>query len=241
MGDFDGQTAVVTGASSGIGRAIALALSGRGAELCLIGRDPGRLDEVATSVRSSGVLARVYRADLTRDEDLANLAPDLLRDCRSVHILVHCAGAFFMGSWEHFPVAQFDELYRIHVRAPFVLTQTLLPMLRSSRGQVVFINSSVGLTTRAGVGAYAACKHAVKALADTLRDEVNAAGVRVLSVYPGRTATPQQAVIHAQEGKVYRPDLLVQPEDVAATVMTSLSMPRTAEVTNLSVRPFHKT
>jgi NADP-dependent 3-hydroxy acid dehydrogenase YdfG len=77
-------------------------------------------------------------------------------------------------------------------------------------------------------------------LADALRDEVNPAGVRVLSVYPGRTATDQQASIYELEGRAYVPETLLQPEDVAATVVGALTLPRTAELTDLRVRPMRK-
>jgi NADP-dependent 3-hydroxy acid dehydrogenase YdfG len=116
----------------------------------------------------------------------------------------------------------------------------LLPMLRSRHGQVVFINSSVGTRAPANVGQYAATKHALKAIADSLRDEVNADGMRVLSVFLGRTATPMQAAIYEMEGRTYRPELLLQPEDVAAVVINALTLPRTAEVTDISIRPFKK-
>ena len=102
------------------------------------------------------------------------------------------------------------------------------------------MNSTVGLQARAGVGAYAASKHALRAVADALREEVNPDGVRVLSVYPGRTATPQQAAIHAEEGTPYRPERLLQPADVAAAVVHALTMDRTAEITDLRVRPMQK-
>ena len=116
----------------------------------------------------------------------------------------------------------------------------MFPLLRSSRGQIVFINSSVGLTTRPGVGQFSATQHALKAFADTLRAEVNAAGVRVLSVYPGRTATPRQEAIHRAEGRAYFPERLLQPEDVAVVVINALALNRTAEVTDIQIRPFAK-
>ena len=92
-------------------------------------------------------------------------------------------------------------------------------MLRTRRGQVVFVNSTIGLSTRAGAGQFAATQHALRAVADTLRDEVNPDGIRVTSVYPGRTATPRQATLHAHEGRTYRPERLMQPDDVAAMVV----------------------
>jgi NADP-dependent 3-hydroxy acid dehydrogenase YdfG len=102
----------------------------------------------------------------------------------------------------------------------------------------VFINSSVIMRTRANVGQFAATQHSLKAIADSLREEVNPDQVRVLSVFPGRTASPRQAIIHEMEGKPYHPERLMQPEDVAGVVINALSLPRSAEVTDISLRPF---
>lgn len=110
-------------------------------------------------------------------------------------------------------------------------------MLKTRRGQIVFINSIAGIYAMPHVGQYAATQHALKAVTDSLRAEVNAAGVRFLSVYPGRTATPMQEAVHEREGRVYVPERLMQPEDVAAAVLSALGLPRTAEVTDLHIRP----
>jgi NADP-dependent 3-hydroxy acid dehydrogenase YdfG len=83
-------------------------------------------------------------------------------------------------------------------------------------------------------------QHALKALADSLREEVNAEGLRVLSVFLGRTATPMRMAIHRMENRTYHPESLLQPEDVAAVVMIALSLPRTAEVTDIHIRPLSK-
>ena len=136
--------------------------------------------------------------------------------------------------------AQFDAQYRTNVRAPFVLTQRLLPQLKAAQGQVVFVNSSAGRTARAGVAQYAATQHALKAVADSLREEVNADGVRVLNLFVGRTATRMQAELHALEGKAYEPGALIQPGDVAALALQALTMPRSVEVTDITLRPMRK-
>jgi NADP-dependent 3-hydroxy acid dehydrogenase YdfG len=135
-------------------------------------------------------------------------------------------------------LTDFDFQYATNVRAPYALTQRLLPSLMAARGQIVFINSSVGLTAkRPDIGQYAATKHALKAIADSLREEVNPKGLRVLTVYLGRTATPMQETISRQEGRAYHPETLLQPEDVASVVLNALMLPPTAEVTDISIRP----
>jgi NADP-dependent 3-hydroxy acid dehydrogenase YdfG len=174
------------------------------------------------------------------DSAVQALAEQLHRDWDAIDILVHSAGVYAMGKLEAAPVTDLDLQYRTNVRAPYLLTQALLPLLRRRQGQVVFINSSVGLAARGQVGSYAATKHALRALADSFRDEVNVEGLRVLSVYLGRTASPMQAMIHTMESKTYHPEYLLQPSDVAAVVLNALCLPRTAEVTDIHIRPMRK-
>lgn len=238
MSEFASQIAVVTGASSGIGRAIARRLAQLGATLCLIGRNVESLRSLSEG--DSEIESRLvcYAIDLTKDKDLRALKMSLQRDFEQVHILVHAAGVISFGRIETAPLKDFDREYRVNVRAPYALTQAVLPMLIRAQGQMVFINSSVSLqTARANLGAYAATKYALRALADSLRSEVDSEGIRVLSVYPGRTASPMQEMIHRLEDKTYEPASLVQPEDIAEVVVQTLSLPRTAEVTDISVRP----
>jgi NADP-dependent 3-hydroxy acid dehydrogenase YdfG len=239
-GSLSGKSAVVTGASSGIGAAIAASLAAEGARLHLIGRNQAGLQAVAEASGKYSPRIRTYQADLSTDDGLEQLAASLLKDCERVDILVHSAGVIFTAPFETARREDFDCQYRTNVRAPYLLTQALLPMLRRDRGAVVFINSSAGLTTRASISQYSATKFALKAVADGLRAEVNEHGVRVLSVYPGRTASPQQAAIHQAEGKEYRPELLMQPGDVARIVVDALKVNTTAEVTDIQIRPMRK-
>ncbi|MDF5717831.1 MAG: SDR family oxidoreductase [Rhizonema sp. NSF051] len=240
MAVFKNQVAVVTGASSGIGKAIALELAASGAKLYLLGRKLDQLLAIAKIAEETSSQVICHQLDLELDEDIQKFKTRLETDFGQVNLLIHSAGVISLGEIKTASVEELDWQYRTNVRAPYALTQALLPMLISCQGQIVFINSSAGLTAKAGVGQYAATKHALKAIADSLRSEVNPVGVRVVSVFPGRTASPMQAVICEIEGKAYNPDRLLQPEDVAATVINALSLPRTAEVTDIHVRPFLK-
>jgi NAD(P)-dependent dehydrogenase (short-subunit alcohol dehydrogenase family) len=168
------------------------------------------------------------------------LAAQLRRDFSTIDVLIHSAGTIVNGALAVLPVEDLDRQYRTNVRAPYLLTQALLSLLKACQGQIVFMNSTVGLNAGANAGQYAATKHALRAIADSLRAEVNPQGVRVLSVYLGRTATPMQAAVHQTEGRAYHPDLLMQPEDVATVVLNTLSVPRTAEVTDIHLRPMIK-
>lgn len=238
MNSLHNQIAVVTGASSGIGRAIALALAAHGASLCLLGRKRESLEQVAEAAQ--GQNHRCYEVDLAVDREVDELIARIRRDTPSVDILIHSAGVIWLGGMDAATADQLDSHYKVNLRAPYVLTQGLLPALTAREGQVVFINSSAGLAAEANAGQYAASKHALKAVADSLRQEANPAGVRVLSLFPGRTASPMQAAVHAEEGKPYQPHVLIQPQDVAAVALHCLTLPRSIEVTEISMRPMVK-
>ncbi len=235
---FSGQTAVITGASSGIGRAIAHELAAFGAVVCLLGRRREILEQLALS-GNGRMLA--FPLDLSVPEQIEGFAADLRRvNCRP-DILIHSAGVIAVGATENASIAEFERQLRVNLSAPYLLTQSLLPMLKSRRGQIVFINSNAGLGGVRGSGQYSATKHALKAIADSLRQEINPDGVRVLDVFVGRTATPMQAALHAAEGKPYAPDRLIQPEDVASMIRHTLSLPRSVEVTAIHMRPMRST
>jgi NADP-dependent 3-hydroxy acid dehydrogenase YdfG len=238
---FAGQVAVVTGAAGGIGSAISLRLASAGATVCLVGRKPDALEAVAREAERVGGRCLLCPTDLMVSSDVATLRACLEHDPARVDVLIHCAGEHSLGGFTEAGVADLDRLYQINVRGAYAVTSALLPMLKAGRGQIVFLNSSMGLRVRAGgVAHYAASKHALRALADALREEINPDGVRVLSVFLGRTASPMQAATHHAEGRSYRPETLIQPTDVASLVSHVLALPRTAEVTDIHMRPFKK-
>jgi NADP-dependent 3-hydroxy acid dehydrogenase YdfG len=164
----------------------------------------------------------------------------LLTSLPGLDVLILNSGVIHLGTTQEALLQDFRDQLESNVVAPYSIVQGCLPMLLASRGQVVFINSSAGKSAGPGVGQFSATQHATRALADSLRAEVNERGVRVTVVHPGRTATPRQAAIHQLEGKDYVPERLMQPEDVAATVMAVLTLPRTAEVTEVAIRPMLK-
>jgi short-subunit dehydrogenase len=238
MNRFVGQNAVIAGASSGIGRAIALELCSRGASVWLLARRRDALEQVAAEAERAGGRASPWPLDLCDDEQVAAFSARVVR--QGVDILVHSAGTHAPGAIAGTPVSRLDEHYRANLRAPYLLTHLLLETLAARQGQIVFVNSSIVRAARANTSQFAVTQHALKAFADTLREEVNSQGIRVLSIYPGRTATPRQAAIHAQAGRPYLEEWLMQPTDVARAVADALAADRTTEVTDIHLRPMRK-
>jgi NADP-dependent 3-hydroxy acid dehydrogenase YdfG len=234
------RIALVAGASEGIGRAIAAGLAGRGFDLYLVARRAEPLEALVADIGQSGTEIATRQVDLTDDTDRRRLIDELQSRPTGVDLVVHSAGLTFRADLIDASLDDFDRQYQANVRAPFDLVRGLVPALVKAQGQVVFVNSSAGMGTPANAGQYAATMHAQRALASALRDEVNPHGVRVTTIFPGRTATPRQQRIHEHEGRPYRPERLLQPEDVAAMIVAAVELPRTAEVTEIVIRSMLK-
>ena len=236
-GLFAGQTAFITGASSGIGRAIARELGAGGARLILAGRIRGALEVTAEPVVAAGGQVELCPFDLLDPAATDGALAAVRERHRRIDLLIHSAGVVTLGAVASASLEDLDLNYRINLRAPFQVTQALLGPVRAAKGQLVFVNSGAGLNARAGWSHYAASNHGLKALADALREERKADGVRVLTVYPGRTATPMQARVRQLEGAAYRPEDFIRPEDVSLMVCQALALPRTADVVEINIRP----
>ncbi|MEU8876420.1 SDR family oxidoreductase [Streptomyces javensis] len=225
-------THLITGAGSGIGAAVTERLAERGDELWLLARDAGRAKELAE--RFPGV--RTVVGDLADPDRLSwALGHQTLPD--RLDSLLHIAGVVDLGEVGELTPKAWNRQLAANLVAPAELTRLLLPQLRLAQGHVVFVNSGAGLRANAQWAAYAASKHGLKALADVLRWEESGNGVRVTTVYPGRTATPMQVKVHQQEGKEYDAERWIAPETVATTILTALDLPHDAEITDLQVRP----
>ncbi|MER6050912.1 SDR family oxidoreductase [Streptomyces sp. BHT-5-2] len=225
-------THLITGAGSGIGAAVARRLAERGEELWLLARDVGRAKELAERFPGAHTLV----GDLSAPEKL-DWALGHQRLPERLDSLQHIAGVIELGAVGDLPAKAWQRQLTVNLVAPAEITRLLLPLVRVAKGDVVFVNSGAGLTAHANWGGYAASKHGLKALADSLRAEEHDNGVRVTSVYPGRTATPMQESTHRQEGKDYDASKWIDPESVATAILTAIDLPRDAELKDVVVRP----
>ena len=221
-------THLLTGGGSGIGRVLAQRLLDRGDEVLAVVRSGERAVELSGEL--PGLVPLV--ADLAFPESVASLPlPDTLDS------VVHSAGVVELGPVADLDVETWATTLRVNLVAPAALTRAALPALRAGRGTVVFVNSGAGQVAHPTWAAYAASKHGLRALADSLRGEEAGHGVRVTSVYPGRTATPMQEKVHAQEGKDYDASQWARPETVAEAILGVLDLGPDATVTDVSVKP----
>ena len=184
-----------------------------GACVTAVGRDKERLKALSSSGGSGSVI--LQELDLTDDTSRRAFVDDLSEGPR-IDLLVLSAGIHSRGDHTDAPIPTLDSLYATNVRAPYALIQELLPMLRAGGGDIVVVNSTQGVRAAGGVGQYAATQHAVRAITDSLRQEINSDGVKVCIIHLGRAATPLQEKIFREEGRPYAPELLLQPEDVAS-------------------------
>lgn len=203
----------------------------------MIGRSADRLRELASSLSGHNGKVDCITADLARIGDIQSLSETTALRFDHIDILVNCASLYRPATWTDATVESLDEHYETNVRGTYALTKMLLPSLIESGGDIVFVNSSIVKSSGSAAGQYAATKHALIGLADSLRAEINEKGVRVMSVYPGRTATRMQEMIHRHENRTYDPASLLQPGDIADVVIACIALPRTAEVTDVHIRP----
>jgi uncharacterized protein len=181
-----GAGCVITGASGGIGRAVAAALARRRARLVLVGRDEARLAAVAERTGGAAV-----PADLGRDEDVERVARESAALLGRTDVLVHAAGVGLAGPFERVGVRELEEIVAVDLLAPMRLTRLLLPgMLKRGHGAIVVVASIAGHVGVAGEAVYAGVKGGLIVFAESLRFEVAPRGVRVLVASPGIVDTP---------------------------------------------------
>lgn len=233
MNGLSGRVALVTGASRGIGRAIALALAGRGVKVALAARSAAELEKVRSEIQKIGGQAGVFPADLEDPESPRLVVSGVVEEFHGLDILVNNAGAALPRPISSTTVEEWDRLISINARAPFLLCREALPHLKKSgHGRIVNISSVVGYKGYVNQGAYTASKHALAGFTKVLAQEVLADGIRVHLVSPGGVDTALAGAM--------RPDLdrqeLTTPGEIAETIVFLLCQEGNAVIDEVNVR-----
>jgi NAD(P)-dependent dehydrogenase (short-subunit alcohol dehydrogenase family) len=217
--DLSGQSAIVTGAGTGIGRGIALALGAASVKVVLNGRRQEPLEEAATEIRKQGGEALVVAGDVSQEDKVIRVVNTAVETFGGVDILVNNAGVGRSGFLHKLPVAVWDEVMNINLRGPFLLARYTLPLMRERRqGHIINISSESGMEYYQEDSAYGVSKHALNALGEYIQRENQELGIRVDTICPGMVVTPM-----TEGSPGLNNDKCLFPEDIADLVMWLLS------------------
>jgi NADP-dependent 3-hydroxy acid dehydrogenase YdfG len=241
-GQLTGKVALVTGASSGIGRATALALAEAGADVAIGARRTDRLTELSEEITKHGVRVLAVDLDVT-DEAACNRAVErTVTDLGGLDILVNNAGVMLLGQIEGADTEDWRRMVNTNVLGLMYMTHAGLPHLLERRGVVVQMSSVAGRIARLGSGAYNASKWAVNAFSESLRQEVTGRGVRVVLIEPGVVETELREHITQPAAKEQIQSMAdsmrqLQPEDVATAVLYAVAQPEHVAINEVLIRP----
>jgi NADP-dependent 3-hydroxy acid dehydrogenase YdfG len=242
-----GTTALVTGASSGIGAATAVALAEQGADVALVARRKDRLDEVADLVRDAGGTPLVVESDITDAGQAAAAVEQTVERFGQLDIVVNNAGVMLLGPVEDAPLEEWDRMIAINLQGLLYVTHAALPHLLSAASgprataDIVNISSIAGRSARRGMGVYNLTKHGVGAFAESLRQEVSERHVRVALVEPGVVSTElfshiRPEVLSASSNPFGANLQMLQAQDIADAVTYIVTRPSRVVVNELLVR-----
>ena len=245
VGPLAGRVALVTGASSGLGRATAVALAQAGADVVVLARGQHDLEQAAAEVARAGGRGLVVVADLADAQALVGAVARVVEALGRVDVLVNAAGTDVPGPVAELAVQDFDRVVAVNLRAPFVLAKAVLPHMRAAGGgTIVNVSSVAGKRGWAGAAAYCASKFALTGLTQALAAEGRADGIRACVLYPGAMATSWGVWSPAERERTQgeRPPArwALPPQEVAALIVWLAAAPATLVVNEAVVSPLEE-
>lgn len=231
--DLTGKVALVTGASKGIGKIIAIALAERGATVCISARDEKKLKLLVEKIEKIGGKAFYISADLTSEKDIDSLFEQFIEKEKRIDILVNNAGSGIFKDFDELDTDDYEKTFDLNVKSMFLICQkSLRLMIPRKSGHIINISSVQGMRAYKKHSLYSASKHAVMGLTKALAVETQEHNIRVSVILPGGVDTDFIDIV--------RPDLdrkkLIRPEDIAKTVIYFLSLSEQAMVDQIYIR-----
>jgi clavulanate-9-aldehyde reducatase len=244
MAALDGKVAAITGASSGIGEATAVALAGAGAAVAIGARREDRLSSLASRIEGDGGRALALPVDVADEDSARSFVTEAHSQLGGLDILVNNAGVMLLGPVEGAPTDQWRTMVNVNLLGLLYCTHAALPLMREAgRGHIVNISSVAGRSANAGSAVYNLTKFGVGAFSEALRQEVSGAGIRTTVIGPGFVDTELQG--HNEHPAVREgiekmrqslPEVLVA-EDIAAAILYAVSQPQRVDVNEVLIRP----
>jgi 3-oxoacyl-[acyl-carrier protein] reductase len=226
------KVAIVTGASKGIGKTIALTLAREGAKVAISARSKDLLKQVAGQIENFGSQAYIFCGDMSKEDEIKAFIHGTAKKFGGIDILVNNAGLGHFSRIAELSTTQWDEMFDLNMRGVFIATREALPYLREAgESAVVNVASLAGKNAFIGGGGYAATKHALLGFSRCLMLEERKNGMRVLAICPGSVATEFS---HHDAEKRAR---IVQSQDVADSILLMLKLPQNAMVSEIDIRP----
>jgi 3-oxoacyl-[acyl-carrier protein] reductase len=229
------QTALITGATEGIGRATAFALGRAGYRVGVCARTESKVRTLVKELEGDGIQAAGAAADVGNPDQVGAMVETVTGALGEVGVLVNNAGVLIARPFEELTLDDWDTTMSTNVRSLYLVTRAVLPGMRRRReGSIVNVASLAGKNAFVNGTAYAASKHAVVGFSRALMLEVRKENIRVIAVCPGSVDT---SMIRDQPMLKTDPDRIMKPEDVAATILHALTLPERAMVSELDIRP----
>jgi NAD(P)-dependent dehydrogenase (short-subunit alcohol dehydrogenase family) len=233
VNNLKGKVAIVTGAGRGIGKAISVSLAKAGCRIVLAARTREQIEVVQEEILSQGGDALGVPTDLTADEDIQRLVEASQAQWGAVDILINNAGWGKRASVVVASLTDWDQTFRLNLRAPMVLAKALLPnMIAKREGAVINIGSVSGKTGEANGAAYSASKFGLIGFTQSLYEEVREHGIKVAVILPGFVDTPL-----IPPNRQLDRSKMIQADDIAQTVLFVLTSPATCCPVEITVRP----
>lgn len=233
-----GKIAIVTGGSSGLGKAIARKLAQEGAEVIITARNERRLLESKEEMRKQGLRVHAQKMDVGNEDDVKRVVDEVISQHKRIDILVNNAGVGFKGPVDTMETEKFDLMMNTNVRGVFLMTKYVLPHMKSQRsGYIINISSGAGKSGIPNLAVYCASKYAVAGFSEAVAQEARQFDVRVSVVYPGSINTD----FHTNFGESLddaTKEIMMQPEDVAETIYHAIVQPLRYWIFDITMRAF---
>lgn len=230
------RRALITGASSGIGKATALTFAASGIDVALVSRSQDKLDAVATAAQATGVQAKAYVLDLAKIEQVKTGIEAIADEFAGIDILVNSAGIAYTNTLEATPLSDWQQVMNLNLTSVFQCIQGILPVMRNQqRGTIINIASIAGQQPFPGWGAYSVSKAALIALSTTLAAEERQNGIRVVSICPGAVNTPLWDTDTVQVD--FNRSAMLTPEIIAQSILHAILMPEQAVIESITLTP----